>query len=63
MSFAHHGIRHLGSVFRFALGAGGVLGGSYLLSRLKERQSLESRLDRLELMVEKLVQPEGKKEK
>ena len=54
MSFAYTGMKYLGSALRVALGAGAVLGGSYVLSRIKERQLMESRLDRLEQMVEKI---------
>jgi hypothetical protein len=39
---------------RVALGAGVVLGSSYIFSRLKERHSMESRIDRLEHAVDKL---------
>jgi hypothetical protein len=48
------GIRLLSSAVRVALGAGAVLGSSYIFSRLKERHSMESRLDRLEQAVDKL---------
>jgi hypothetical protein len=63
MGFPSYGINYLGTALRLALGAGGVLGGAYLVSRINERQNLETRLDRLEQMVEKLATPEKKKQK
>jgi hypothetical protein len=63
MGFPSYGIKYLGTALRLALGAGSVLGGAYLVSRINERQNLETRLDRLEQMVEKLATPEKKKQK
>lgn len=37
-----------------ALGAGTVVGGAYLFSRIKEKQETETRLSRLEQIVEQL---------
>lgn len=37
-----------------ALGAGTVVGGAYLFSRIKEKQEAETRLSRLEQIVEQL---------
>lgn len=37
-----------------ALGAGTVVGGAYLFSRIKEKQEGETRLSRLEQIVERL---------
>lgn len=54
------GFSYLGSALRVALGAGAVLGGSYFFSRIKERQSVEARLDRLEQMVEELADTQAK---
>jgi hypothetical protein len=63
MGFPSYGIKYLGTALRLVLGAGSVLGGAYLVSRINERQNLETRLDRLEQMVEKLATPEKKKQK
>ena len=60
MSGTGKGRRYLDSALRIALGAGAVLGSSYLLSRIKERQALETRLDRLEQMVDSLTPFEEK---
>ena len=40
---------------RFTLGAVSAIGGSYLVSRIGEKQAAETRLERLEKIVEKLV--------
>ncbi|MCG8336096.1 MAG: hypothetical protein MJE63_16395 [Proteobacteria bacterium] len=40
---------------RFALGAVSTIGGSYLVSRIGEKQVAETRLERLEKIVEKLA--------
>lgn len=42
-------------------GAGAVVGGAYVLSRLKEKQNTEIRLERMEQILEEIT--EGKKEK
>lgn len=42
-------------VSRVAVGAGAVVGASYIVSRIKEKQESESRLERLEQIVEGLV--------
>lgn len=36
------------------LGAGAIVGGAYLFSRIGEKQETETRLERLEQIVEKL---------
>ena len=48
------GKRYLSSALSVALGAGAALGGAFLLSRVTEKQGAESRLGRLEGMLEKL---------
>ncbi len=63
MGFPSYGFKYLGTALRLAAGAGSVLGGAYLVSRISERQNLETRLERLEQMVEKLEMPEKKKGK
>lgn len=54
MGMAHKGIRYMGSTLGLLLGAGAALSSSYLVSRLKERQEVETRLDRLEQMFAEL---------
>ena len=49
------GMRYLYSGMTVLLGAGATLGGSYLLSRLREKQDMETRMDRLEQMFEGLT--------
>jgi hypothetical protein len=63
MRITHKGMKYLSSALRVALGAGTVLGGSYVLSRIKERQALETRLDHLEQMVEQLASAEDEETK
>jgi hypothetical protein len=46
--------QYLRTVFNIALGAGTVVGGAYLFSRIKEKQESETRLSRLEQIVEQL---------
>lgn len=53
--------RLLGSTLNVALGAGVVLGSSYLFSRIKEKQEIEARLDRMEQILDKLSGEEPKK--
>lgn len=43
-----------------ALGAGTIVGGAYILSRLKEKQNMETRIERLEQIVEKIGKEEEK---
>jgi hypothetical protein len=51
---ANKGFRYLGNALKITLGAGAVLGGSYLFSRISEKQDTESSLSRLEQMLEEL---------
>ena len=46
--------RYLRSGLSVLLGAGATLGGSFLVSRLREKQNVETRLDRLEQMLEQV---------
>ncbi len=46
--------KYLRPVLNIALGAGAVVGGAYVVSRIREKQDTETRLDRLEQMVESL---------
>ena len=46
--------RYVRSGLSVLLGAGATLGGSFLVSRLREKQNVETRLDRLEQMLEQV---------
>ena len=61
-NMARKGKRYLGNALKITLGAGTVLGGSYLFSRIREKQDTESSLSRLEQMMEELSGT-GEKEK
>lgn len=60
MNLTGKGREYLDSALRVALGAGTVLVSSYVLSRIKERQAVETRLERLEQMIETLSVSEEK---
>jgi hypothetical protein len=49
------GRRYLRSALSVALGAGAALGSAFLVARVTEKQEGESRLGRLEGMLEKLA--------
>jgi outer membrane murein-binding lipoprotein Lpp len=49
------GMFGLRSALSLAIGVGSAITGSYLVSRVKEKQEVESRIDRLEAVVEKLA--------
>jgi len=51
--------RYLKNLLRIAAGAGSVVGGAYILSRLKEKQDTETRLERMEQILEE-IKPEEK---
>ena len=63
------GMKYFGNALKITLGAGVALGGSYLLSRIGEKQDTESSLSRLEQMLSELaeaeeqVKPAAKKKK
>ena len=46
--------RYLRSGLSILLGAGATLGGSFLVSRIREKQDVETRLGRLEQMLEEI---------
>jgi Na+/H+ antiporter NhaC len=46
-----------------AAGAGAVIGGAYILSRIKEKQDTEIRLERMEQIIETMSSPEELKGK
>jgi len=45
---------YLGSLLKVVAGATTVIGGAYVVSRIKEKQDAEARIERLEQMVEGL---------
>lgn len=49
---------YAGSLLKGALGAGTVIGGAYLVSRLKEKQNTETRLERMEQILEEIKSEE-----
>lgn len=51
---------YAGSFLKVALGAGAVIGGAYVVSRVKEKQDTEIRLERMEQILDEIR--EGKKE-
>lgn len=53
------GMGYLGSALKVTLGVGAALGGSYLLSRIGEKQDTESSLSRLEQMLAELAETEA----
>jgi hypothetical protein len=59
---ARKGMRYFGNALKITLGAGTILGGTYLVSRIREKQDTESSLSRLEQMMENLAGT-GEKEK
>lgn len=49
-------MKYFSNALKVTLGAGAALGGSYLLCRVKEKQTSETSLSRLEQMLEELLQ-------
>ncbi|OPY67613.1 MAG: hypothetical protein A4E57_02205 [Syntrophorhabdaceae bacterium PtaU1.Bin034] len=47
--------RYLGGFLNVALGAGAVISGAYIFSRLKEKRDTETRLERMEQILEKIA--------
>ena len=50
-----NGMRYFGNALKVTLGAGAVLGGAYLVSRIKEKQTSETSISRVEQMLEELL--------
>jgi hypothetical protein len=50
--------RYLGSFLNVALGAGAVISGAYIFSRLKDKRDVETRLERMEQILEKITSGE-----
>ena len=61
MSIINKTRTYLGSLLSIAGGAGAVLVGAYIFSRIKERQESEPRLERIEQILQKLAEEQEKK--
>jgi hypothetical protein len=61
MSIANKTGRYFRSFLNIATGAGAVIVGTYVFSRIKERQEAETRLGRIEQILQKLVEEQEKK--
>lgn len=61
MSIINKTRTYLGSLLSIAGGAGAVIVGAYIFSRIKERQETETRLERMEQMLEKFSEEQEKK--
>lgn len=57
----NNGMRYFTNALKVTLGAGAALGGSYLISRVKNKQDSETSLSRLEQMLEELLATGTKK--
>ncbi|MBI2841233.1 MAG: hypothetical protein HYX75_23185 [Acidobacteria bacterium] len=49
--------RYFNPFLKVALGAGAVVGGAYVLSRIKDKRDSETRLERVEQIVEQILTP------
>lgn len=50
-----NGMKYFSNALKLTLGAGAALGGSYLVSRIQNKQESETSLSRLEQMLEELL--------
>jgi hypothetical protein len=50
-----NGMKYFGNALKVTLGAGAALGGAYLFSRIKEKQTSETSISRVEQMLEELL--------
>jgi len=55
----HRGLKYFGNAMKVTLGISAALGGSYLFSRITEKQNTESSLSRLEQMLAELAETEA----
>lgn len=62
MSIINKTRTYLGSLLSIAGGAGAVLVGAYIFSRIREKQEKEARLERIEQILQKLAEEQEKKE-
>jgi hypothetical protein len=63
MDWGHKGRRYLRTTLSVALGAGAALGGAFIVSRVTEKQGAETRMSRLEGMLEKVGEGPAEKKK
>jgi hypothetical protein len=63
MERGNRGRRYFRTALSVALGAGAALGGAFLVSRVTEKQGAETRMGRLEGMLEKLGEGAAEKKK
>lgn len=54
MDIANKSRKYGRALFNIALGASAVVGGAYVVSRIKEKQEGETRLDRLEQILKEI---------
>ncbi len=62
MSIINKTRTYLGSLVSIAGGAGAVLVGAYIFSRIKEKQEKETRMERIEQILQKLIEEREMKE-
>lgn len=62
METANKTKKYLSSFLNIALGAGTVIGGAYIFSRINEKQNTETRLDRMEQILKWLSEETESKE-
>jgi pyridoxal/pyridoxine/pyridoxamine kinase len=55
--------KYFKTFLNIATGAGAVVGGAYIFSRIKEKQDIERRLERMEQIVEEISSSEEEKGK
>lgn len=55
--------KYFRTFLNIAAGAGAVIGGAYIFSRIKEKQDADTRLERMEQIVEEITAPEERKGK
>ncbi|BBO17167.1 conserved hypothetical protein [Candidatus Brocadia pituitae] len=61
MSIINKTRTYAGSLLTIAGGVGAVMAGAYLFSRIRERQEKETRLERMEQILQKLAEVQKKK--
>ncbi|WP_305042147.1 hypothetical protein [Geoalkalibacter sp.] len=59
MTMKSRGFHYLRTGLTLLLGAGATLGSSFVISRLREKQDAESRMERLEQMLDDLEETKG----
>ncbi len=61
MSIINKTRTYAGSLLTIVGGVGAVLAGAYLFSRIREKQEKETRLERMEQILQKLAEVQKKK--